>query len=110
MTLGHKPLILEVVLSQWSFWKLRKEESLNRRSWFSTLRISIKSSLVEKTEDQSDWGDVWQEKGRLSPEQKEGLIRLFSMEEVEKAIREMMNETTPGHGFPGIFYKKFWGC
>jgi hypothetical protein len=56
MTLGHKPLILEVVLSQWSFWKLRKEETLNRRSCFSTLRISIKSSLVEKTEDQSDWG------------------------------------------------------
>jgi hypothetical protein len=53
---------------------------------------------------------VWQEKGRLNPEQKEGLIKKFFMEDVEKAIREMKTKTAPRpDGFPVIFYKKFCG-
>jgi hypothetical protein len=49
------------------------------------------------------------DRGRLDSVQKENLIRPFTMEEVERALKEMRTETTPGpDGFPIVFYKKFW--
>jgi hypothetical protein len=53
---------------------------------------------------------TWRDKGRLNSEQKETLVRTFTMEEAERVRKEMRTETTPGpDGFPVIFYKKFWG-
>jgi hypothetical protein len=87
-------------------WKLRRGEFLIKRSWFSILRGSIKINLARKIEVQLGW-DVGYGR-RLSPERKEGLIKQFSVEEVEKAIREMKTETIPGsNGFLVLFYKKF---
>jgi hypothetical protein len=53
---------------------------------------------------------MWQNSGRLSAWQKEDLIRLFTLQEVEFAIKDMKTETTPRpYGFLVIFYKKLWG-
>jgi hypothetical protein len=53
---------------------------------------------------------MWQDKGRLTDDQRESIIRPFSMEKVEFAIQEMKIETASGpDGFPYVFYKKFWG-
>jgi hypothetical protein len=50
------------------------------------------------------------DRGRLDSVQKENLIRPFTMEEVERALKEMRTETAPGpDGFPVVFYKKFLG-
>jgi hypothetical protein len=48
-------------------------------------------------------------KGRLDSEQKERLVRSFTMEEAKRALKKMRTETTPGpNGFHVVFYKKFW--
>jgi hypothetical protein len=39
---------------------------------------------------------TWRDKGSLSSEEKENLIRTFSMEEAERALKDMRTETTPG--------------
>jgi hypothetical protein len=50
------------------------------------------------------------DRGRLDSVQKENLIRPFTMEEVERALKEMRTETAPGpDGFLVVFYKKFLG-
>jgi hypothetical protein len=52
--------------------------------------------------------DIWEEKGKLSQEQREWLVRPFTIQEVEYALREMKIEIASGpDGFPVIFYKKF---
>jgi hypothetical protein len=49
-------------------------------------------------------------KGRLNSEQKENLIRTFSMEDAERALKEMRTKTTPGpNGFPVDSYTKLCG-
>jgi hypothetical protein len=50
------------------------------------------------------------DRGRLDSVQKENLVRPFTMEEVERALKEMRTETAPGpDGFLVVFYKKFLG-
>jgi hypothetical protein len=50
-------------------------------------------------------------KGRLNSEQKENLIRTFSMEDAERALKEMRTKTTPGpNGFPVDSYTKLCVC
>jgi hypothetical protein len=39
---------------------------------------------------------TWRDKGRLNSEQKENLIRTFSMEEAKRALKEMRTEIAPG--------------
>jgi hypothetical protein len=46
----------------------------------------------------------------LDSDQKAKLVEPFSMEEIERAIKDIKTETTPGpDGFPVVFYKKLWG-
>jgi hypothetical protein len=53
---------------------------------------------------------IWQDIGRLDSDQKAKLVEPFSMEEIERAIKDIKTETTPGpDGFPVVFYKKLWG-
>jgi hypothetical protein len=54
--------------------------------------------------------DIWEEKGKLTQEKREWLVRPFTIQEVEYALREMKTETAPGPDeLCVIFYKKFWG-
>lgn len=47
---------------------------------------------------------------RVSEADKETLVRPFSMEELEQAVKEMRNNTAPGpDGFSTLFFKEFWG-
>lgn len=53
--------------------------------------------------------DIWRNGGRLSEEEREILEATFTMEEVERAVKEMKPNTAPSpDGFPIGFYKKFW--
>jgi hypothetical protein len=54
--------------------------------------------------------EVWEKAGRLDQDKVETLIKPFTLEKVESALKEMKTETAPGpDGFPMIFFKKFWG-
>jgi hypothetical protein len=53
---------------------------------------------------------TWMGRGRLDSVQKENLVRPFTMEEAERALKEMRTETASElDGFPMVFYKNFWG-
>jgi hypothetical protein len=52
-------------------------------------------------------GNFWNERGRLSNE--EALIRPFTLEELEEALRDMEVNLAPGpDGLPVGFYREFW--
>uniref|UniRef100_A0A0A8YTH7 Uncharacterized protein n=1 Tax=Arundo donax TaxID=35708 RepID=A0A0A8YTH7_ARUDO len=47
---------------------------------------------------------MWCEKGFLTPDQQDVLMRPFTVEEGEYALKEMKNDTAPGpDGFPVFF-------
>lgn len=75
-----------------SFWRLMREEFHNKRSWLIILTIFIKKLFGQEVEK------------AINSDQKEWLIRQFSVEVVEKAIKEMGTETAPSpDGIPLIF-------
>jgi hypothetical protein len=54
-------------------------------------------------------GGTWQQTGRLTPEENEGLTRPFTEEEVRKCVFDMKENTAPGpDGFSVTFYRKCW--
>ena len=53
--------------------------------------------------------DMWPVEQRLSAEENEWLVRPFSFEELDLALKEMKNNTVPGpDGFSVEFFKTFW--
>ena len=53
--------------------------------------------------------EVWRRSGCIGREDREMLVRPFSMEEVSRAVKEMKTNTAPGpDGFSVQFYKEFW--
>lgn len=53
--------------------------------------------------------NMWERRGRFSHEDNEELVQPFTLEEIEKALKEMKTNTAPGpDGFPVCFYKEFW--
>jgi mannosylglycoprotein endo-beta-mannosidase len=53
-------------------------------------------------------GDFWAERGRLSQEEAQELIRPFTLKELEEALKEMDENAAPGpDGLPMGFYKEF---
>ena len=53
--------------------------------------------------------DMWPAEQRSSHVENEGLVRKFSFEELDFAIKEMKNNTAPGlDGFSVEFFKTFW--
>jgi hypothetical protein len=53
--------------------------------------------------------NFWNERGRLSNEDAQGLIRPFTMKEIEGALRDMEVNSAPGpDGLPVGFYREFW--
>ena len=54
-------------------------------------------------------GNVWSAFLRLTDAEKENMIRPFSLEKLDKNIKEMKANTSPGpDGFPVGFYKAMW--
>jgi hypothetical protein len=54
-------------------------------------------------------GGAWQQTGRLTLEENEGLTRPFTEEEVRKCVFDMKENTAPDpNGFSVTFYKKCW--
>lgn len=53
--------------------------------------------------------NMWEGRGKVSQEENEFLIKPFTMEEIEVALKEMKTNTAPGpNGLPVCFYKEFW--
>lgn len=53
--------------------------------------------------------DMWPPEQQIQQSENEFLTRPFSLEEVDKTMKEMKNNTTPGpDGFSVEFYKAFW--
>ena len=53
--------------------------------------------------------DMWPVDQRLSGDENEWLVRPFSLEELDFALKEMKNNTAPGpDGFSVEFFKTFW--
>jgi hypothetical protein len=53
--------------------------------------------------------DTWTTEGRISVDDCIELVKLFSMEEIENAIKHTKTNTAPGpDGFLVQFYKTFW--
>jgi hypothetical protein len=53
--------------------------------------------------------NFWNERGRLSNEEAQGLIRPFTLKELEEALRDMEVNSAPGpDGLPVGFYREFW--
>jgi hypothetical protein len=52
---------------------------------------------------------LWDQLGRVSEEENDGLMMSFTGEELDKVLASMRVETAPGpDGWPVIFFKKFW--
>ncbi|RLN00119.1 hypothetical protein C2845_PM06G25340 [Panicum miliaceum] len=52
---------------------------------------------------------MWQNRGKLSEEDAQELIRPFSIEEIERALKEMDPSSAPGpYELPVGFYREFW--
>ncbi|XP_071677232.1 uncharacterized protein [Lolium perenne] len=52
---------------------------------------------------------LWDQPGRVSEEENDGLMLSFTGEELDKVLASMRVETAPGpDGWPVIFFKKFW--
>jgi hypothetical protein len=63
----------------------------------------------EQTEDIHLMEDVWQEHQKVSIEENEELIKPFTWEELDLAMKETKNNTAPGlDGLSVEFLKKFW--
>jgi hypothetical protein len=69
-----------------------------------------KSLFGKEQEGTVTLGEVfWNERGRLSNEDAQGLIRPFTMKEIEEALRDMEVNSAPGpDGLPVGFYREFW--
>ena len=63
----------------------------------------------EQTEDIHLIEDLWQEQQKVSDEENEELIKPFTWEELDFAMKETKNNTAPGpDGFSVEFFKEFW--
>lgn len=52
---------------------------------------------------------LWSEYDKVTPEENERLTRLFTLEELDAAVKEIRNNTTPGpYGLSSEFFKEFW--
>lgn len=53
---------------------------------------------------------AWSEQGRVTEEENKIITRPFTIEEAEKVVMEMKDNTAPGpDGLSVAFYKNFWG-
>jgi hypothetical protein len=53
--------------------------------------------------------NFWNDRGRLSNEEAQELIRPFTIKEIEDALRDMEVNSAPGpDGLPVGFYREFW--
>ena len=63
----------------------------------------------EQTENIHLMEDMWQEHQKVSIEENEELIKPFTWEELDFAMKETKNNTAPGpDGFSVEFFKEFW--